>query len=117
MQSSARPSRSTRLNGVPTPFRSRRAHDEPIPLHRKEAVMLQAVHMKNRAPQASSLYCRWICVDRPGGLQLVAVWMDSEMRAFEREFHPAGKAKQQGEQAVECEKSRRLADIRLDVRT
>jgi hypothetical protein len=72
--------------------------------------MLQAVHMKNRTPQASSLYCRWICVDRPGGLRLVAVWMDSEMRAFEGEFHPTGQAKEQGEQAVEREKSRGLAD-------
>jgi hypothetical protein len=79
--------------------------------------MSQAVHMKDRAPQASSLYCRWICVDRPGGLQLVAVWMDSETRAFEREFLPTGEAKEQGEQAVEYEKNRRLADNRLDVRT
>jgi hypothetical protein len=82
-----------------------------FPVHRKEAVMLQAVHRKNRKPQASSLYCRWICVDRPGGSRLVAVWMDSEMRAFESEFHPTVQAKEQGEQAVECEKSRRLANI------
>ena len=68
--------------------------------------MSQAVHMKDRAPQASSLYCRWICVDRPGGLQLIAVWMDSEMHAFEREFLSTGEAKEQGEQAVECERSR-----------
>ena len=75
--------------------------------------MLEAVHMKNRVPQASSLTCRWICIDRPGGLRLVAVWMDSEMRAFESEFHPTGEAKERGEQAVECDKSRRLADIWL----
>jgi hypothetical protein len=87
-----------------------------FPLHRKEAVMSQAVHIESRTSQAPSLYCRWICVDRPGGLQLVAVWMDSEMRAFEREFHPTGQGQEQGEQAVECEKSRRLADIWLDVK-
>jgi hypothetical protein len=45
--------------------------------------MLQAIHIKEGAPQASSLYCRWICVDRPEGKQLVAVWIDSKMRAFQ----------------------------------
>jgi hypothetical protein len=81
----------------------------------EEAAMLQAVHTKGRTPQASSLYCRWICVDRPEGTRLVAVWMDSEMRAFESEFRPA-QAKELGEQAVECERSCRLARIWLDVK-
>jgi hypothetical protein len=47
--------------------------------------MLQAVYKKERAPQASSLYCQWICVERPEGTHLVAVWIDSQMRAFENE--------------------------------
>jgi len=78
--------------------------------------MSQAVHTKSTMPQASSLYCRWICVDRPGGSRLVALWMDSEMRAFEGEFHPAVQLMEEGEQAVECERSCRLADIWLDVK-
>lgn len=48
--------------------------------------MLHAVHTKESANQACSLYCRWICVEREEGTRLVVVWMDSEMRAFEREL-------------------------------
>jgi hypothetical protein len=44
--------------------------------------MLQAIHKKKRVGKASSLYCQWICVERAGGRELVAVWIDSEMRAF-----------------------------------
>lgn len=44
--------------------------------------MLQAIHTKERARQASSLYCQWIRVDLPEGPQLVSIWIDSEMRAF-----------------------------------
>lgn len=48
--------------------------------------MLQVIHQKERAPRASSIYCRWIREARKDGDHLVAVWMDSEMRCFEREF-------------------------------
>ena len=44
--------------------------------------MLQAVHEKKGSAKASSLYCQWICVERAGEKRLVAVWIDSEMRAF-----------------------------------
>lgn len=44
--------------------------------------MLQAVHEKKGSAKASSLYCQWICVERAGEERLVAVWIDSEMRAF-----------------------------------
>jgi hypothetical protein len=44
--------------------------------------MLQAIYTKERTRQASSLYCQWIGVERPQGTQLVAVWIDTEMRAF-----------------------------------
>jgi hypothetical protein len=50
--------------------------------------MLQAIHQKERAPRASSIYCRWIREERKDGEHLVAVWMDSEMRCFERECAP-----------------------------
>jgi len=44
--------------------------------------MLQAVHKKKGNTKASSLYLQWICVERAGDKSLVAVWIDSEMRAF-----------------------------------
>ena len=50
--------------------------------------MLQNIHHKKEAPRASSLYCRWLQENRKPGAPLVAVWMDSEMRAFEPEFVP-----------------------------
>jgi hypothetical protein len=49
-------------------------------------VMLQAVHQKEAPARASSIYCRWIRENRELGAPLVAVWMDSEMRCFEREL-------------------------------
>jgi hypothetical protein len=52
--------------------------------------MLQTVYEKERTPQASSLYCRWICVEHPQGQRLLAVWIDSQMRAFENEAVNAG---------------------------
>lgn len=52
--------------------------------------MLQAVHTKESTNQACSLYCRWICVQREEGTRLVAVWMDPEMRAFEKELESGG---------------------------
>lgn len=48
--------------------------------------MLQVIHQKAGAPRASSIYCRWIREERKDGEHLVALWMDSEMRCFEREF-------------------------------
>jgi len=53
---------------------------------KEENVMLQVVHTKQGGPQASSVYCQWISVERAGGEQLVAVWIDSAMTAFEKEF-------------------------------
>ena len=50
--------------------------------------MLQAIHQKEGAPRASSIYCRWIREVRKDGEHLVAVWMDSEMRCFERQCTP-----------------------------
>jgi len=44
--------------------------------------MLQAVHKKTGALQASSLYCQWISAEAGGHQRLVAVWIDCEMRAF-----------------------------------
>jgi hypothetical protein len=46
--------------------------------------MLQAVHQKEAPARASSIYCQWIRENRELGAPLVAVWMDSEMRCFER---------------------------------
>jgi len=48
--------------------------------------MLQAVHVNQRATQASSLYGQWILVERGESKCLVAVWIDSAMRVFEKEF-------------------------------
>jgi hypothetical protein len=48
--------------------------------------MLQAIHQKEGAPRASSIYCRWIRQQRNDGEHLLAVWIDQEMRCFEREF-------------------------------
>jgi hypothetical protein len=48
--------------------------------------MLQAVHQKAGGPRASSIYCKWIRDHRRDGAPVVAVWIDSEMRTFEREF-------------------------------
>ena len=46
--------------------------------------MLQTVHQKEAPARASSIYCQWIRENRELGAPLVAVWMDSEMRCFER---------------------------------
>jgi hypothetical protein len=50
--------------------------------------MLQHIHQKKAAPRASSLYCRWILDSRRPGAPLVAVWIDREMRGFERQCAP-----------------------------
>ena len=52
----------------------------------RRTVMLQVVHAKQGGPQASSLYCQWIYVQREGSKHLVAVWIDSAMTAFEKEL-------------------------------
>jgi hypothetical protein len=50
--------------------------------------MLQRIHQKGAAPRASSLYCQWIRDSHRPGEPLVAVWIDSEMRGFERQCAP-----------------------------
>ena len=59
------------------------------PERRSVMFMLQDVHVNPRTPQASSLYCQWICVEREGKKQVVAVWIDLTMSAFEKEFAAA----------------------------
>ncbi len=51
--------------------------------------MLRVIHQKESIPRASSLYCRWIRENLKEGARLVAVWIDSDMRCFEREFAPS----------------------------
>jgi hypothetical protein len=66
--------------------------------------MLQAVHEKKGSAKASSLYCQWICVERAGETCLVAVWIDSEMRAFARESaieNRLGRCVEEGMEEVE----------------
>ena len=53
---------------------------------RKVATMLQTIHQKGAVPRASSIYCVWIRRDQVENSPLVAVWIDREMRGFEREF-------------------------------
>ena len=50
--------------------------------------MLQNVHHEMAAPRASSIYCRWVRTNEKAGARLVAVWMDSEMRCFAKDFAP-----------------------------
>lgn len=50
--------------------------------------MLQNVHHAMAAPRASSIYCRWIRTADKEGARLVAVWIDSEMRCFTKDFAP-----------------------------
>ena len=67
----------------------------------REAVMLQAVYTKRRAAQASSLYRQWIRVERPEGKQLVAVWIDSKMTAFEHELLNTNQGYESGKQVAD----------------
>jgi hypothetical protein len=46
--------------------------------------MLQSVHQEEATLRASSLYCQWIRGNRKTGAPLVAVWIDRELRCFER---------------------------------
>ena len=50
--------------------------------------MLQNVHHEMEAPRASSIYCRWVRTSEKEGARLVAVWIDSEMRCFAKDFAP-----------------------------
>jgi hypothetical protein len=50
--------------------------------------MLQNVHHELAAPRASSLNCRWVRTADKEGARLVAVWIDSEMRCFAKDFAP-----------------------------
>lgn len=59
-------------------------------------MMLQVVHIAEGVRQASSLYCHWISVERPQGTELLAVWMDSEMRAFEEQPSATSEAPESG---------------------
>jgi hypothetical protein len=54
--------------------------------------MLQPVYKNLGAPEASSLYCVWTTRDGNPGSPLVAVWIDSSMRAFEMEASQAAAA-------------------------
>jgi hypothetical protein len=54
--------------------------------------MLQTVHQKKAASPASSIYCRWMRESRGEKAHLVAVWIDSAMRCFERELLPKSEA-------------------------
>ena len=64
-------------------------------------MMLQDVYIGKGFRQASSLYCRWISVEGPEGAELVAVWMDSEMRAFQNESFAPGPAVESGEEIAQ----------------
>jgi len=63
--------------------------------------MLQDVYMGKGFRQASSLYCRWISVERPEGAEPVAVGMDSEMRAFKNESFAPEPAVESGEEIAQ----------------
>ena len=49
-------------------------------------MMLQSVHQKKGSPRASSVYCQWIRREQSEDSPLIAIWIDAEMRGFEREF-------------------------------
>ncbi len=46
--------------------------------------MLQTVHKRIATPKASSLYCVWVCQGPEPRLE--AIWIDSEMSAFKKQF-------------------------------
>jgi len=51
--------------------------------------MLQTVHKIDATRKASSIYCVWITKDGNPGSPLVAIWVDSAMRAMESQFDSA----------------------------
>lgn len=71
-------------------------------------MMLQTIDRKKEVARASSIYCRWIRSEQREGSPLVAVWIDSEMRAFEGEFAGGSEAQPLEESALE-EPGRRVA--------
>ena len=48
--------------------------------------MLQTIHEQKGSAPASSIYCQWIRMGRGEQSALVAVWIDSKMRCYERDF-------------------------------
>jgi hypothetical protein len=63
--------------------------------------MLQNIHHQTTAPRASSLYCRWIRTADKEGARLVAVWIDSEMRCFAKDFAPNSEAEALQQEALD----------------
>jgi len=61
-------------------------------IRRARIAMLQPIYKNLAAPEASSLYCVWTTRDGNPGSPLVAVWIDSSMRAFEMESSQAAPA-------------------------
>jgi hypothetical protein len=66
--------------------------------------MLKVVHKKQGGRQASSVYCQWISVEHGASKRLIAVWIDSAMSVFEKEFaSPSGVVgKVAGKQSYAC---------------
>jgi len=76
---------------------------------RKKPMTLQVVHTEGRPIRASSLYCCWIRV--PESAELRAIWIDSEMRAFEKQFAGEASEPDRAENiAVRFERMRRDRD-------
>ena len=50
---------------------------------------LQLVHIEPMARPACSLYRRWVLVPARSAVRLQAIWIDREMREFERQFGAA----------------------------
>jgi len=63
--------------------------------------MLQNVHHEMAAPRASSIYCRWIRTADKEGARLVAVWIDSEMRCFAKDFAPTAETEALPQEAID----------------
>jgi hypothetical protein len=63
--------------------------------------MLQTIHQIKDSARASSIYCRWIRNEQLPGSPLVALWIDSEMRGFEREFTPDSNTELLSESALD----------------
>jgi hypothetical protein len=53
-------------------------------------MVLQSVNKELRGSKASSLYCIWIENEQQAGSPLIAIWIDSEMIAFDHQFTSAG---------------------------
>jgi len=49
-------------------------------------MVLQSVNKIMRGGKASSLYCIWIQNEQKAGSPLEAIWIDSEMNGFERQY-------------------------------